>query len=129
MAAQPRQCRVGVGARQLELDEPVELLEALVAADLVPAGTKEMVHVHESTSRPRAATNARRLFRASCSVLYSAPRVVPRRSASTSIGTPFNVSATSTRRWCGVSSAMPSWTTAISSFCSAAPDGPSVPAA
>ena len=49
-------------------------------------------------SPPRA---SRSLRRASCKVLYSAPRVEPSRSASTSIGTPLSASATNTSRWCG----------------------------
>ena len=46
---------------------------------------------------------ARSLRRASCSVLYRAPRVVPSRSASTSIGTPLSASAVNTSRWWRVS--------------------------
>ena len=56
-----------------------------------------------SIARPRHERWRRSFVRASCSVLYNAPRVVSRRSASTSIGTPLSATATSTVRWCGVS--------------------------
>src|ERR687898_2093378 len=77
------------------LDVLVQALEALVAGDL-GAGGAEQAH----RSPP---ITARSLRRASCSVLYSAPRVVSRRSASTSIGTPLRASAVNTSRWWRVS--------------------------
>ena len=54
--------------------------------------------------------------RASCRVLYSALRVVPSRSASTSIGTSSTSSASTTRRWCGVSAVAIAASTARASW-------------
>src|SRR5206468_9077049 len=100
-------------AGDLELDELVEMLEALVTADLGLRRSQEtperllqvwpFAHVSSSNANPRSSRCLRSLRRASCNVLYKAPRVVFKRSASTSIGTPFNARATSTRRWCRAS--------------------------
>src|SRR5581483_3465771 len=105
VGAHARNQLVGWGARELELDVAVELREALLAAQLRsrraerPPQRPPVVSAHRAhpssaagSSSPSAKPSARRrrrsLRRASCSVLYSAPRVVFRRSAITSIGTP-----------------------------------------
>src|SRR5581483_7745927 len=115
---------VGGGTVELELDVLVEPLEALVAAELGLAGPEQARQDVTHAASPLSARWARSLRRASWRVLYSAPRVVARRSARTSMGTPFSARATSTSRWCGVSAlAIPSWTTASSSACSASLSG------
>ena len=43
MGSQARKSRLGVLAGELELDETVDLVEALVAADLRPSGAEEAV--------------------------------------------------------------------------------------
>src|SRR5205085_8136785 len=139
--AQPGHRGVRVLAGELELDVPVELREALVAAELGPGGAEQpserllqvgpFAHLvssssHVSSAVPESRRCLRSFWRASCSVLYSAPRVVFKRSASTSIGTPFSASATSTRRWCGVrTSAIARWSADRSSLCSACSSGSS----
>src|SRR5205085_6143186 len=114
--AKPGHAGIGVGSGELQLDVAIEVVEALVAAELGLALPQEpgqrlleiraFHHVPSSfvgsIATPRRARCRRSFARASCSVLYSAPRVVSRRSASTSIGTPFSATATSTVRWCGV---------------------------
>ena len=87
--------------RELELHLPVELLEALVAANLGLGGAElpfervpEIWTLHQlpssglSRDRPSSSRWLRSLRRASCNVLYSAFQFALRRSASTSIGTP-----------------------------------------
>src|SRR5919201_5725596 len=113
VGAQSGHDRVRVLAGELELDVLVELREALVAADLRRRGPEQpserllqirpFAHLpslpsHASSASPDSSRCLRSFRRASCNVLYSAPRVVLRRSASTSIRTPFNASATSTCR-------------------------------
>src|SRR5262245_35639693 len=71
-------------------DVLVEVLEALLTGHLGALGAEQ---AHDSPP-----ITARSLRRASCSVLYSAPRVVSRRSARTSIGTPLSARATKTSR-------------------------------
>src|SRR5205085_3854152 len=114
-----RNDRVGLGARELELDVAVELLKALIAGELRAAragqGREQTVSIgkgwcaHDdsrspSMPMPLAPSAALSFCRASWRVLYRAPRVVLSRSASTSIGTPLSVIATSTSRWCGLNS-------------------------
>lgn len=104
---------LGVGAGGLQVDVTVEFGGADVAADLGLVGTEEAAQRRGLVvdgqqlsfpagapvgARPWSCRWARSLRRASCRVLYSAPRVLPSRSASTSIGTPLTVRATSTRR-------------------------------
>ena len=99
---------------ELQIDVAVELVEAGVAADLGCARAEQafdegcecgLRHCGASSGEPReypsVASCRRSLRRASCRVLYSAPRVVPRRSARTSIGTPLTARAMRTRRWWG----------------------------
>src|SRR4051794_21201854 len=125
-----------VRARELQLDEAVELVEADLAAHLcggraehagesVPGLLVHRAFPSESSRNPWSASCARSLRRASCSVLYSAPRVVPRRSARTSIGTSCRVIATRTARWWLVSTlAIASLTARSSSAVSASSSGP-----
>src|SRR4051812_28142564 len=107
MCAQPGNSSIRARAVSLQLDIPVELVETRLAADLglgraeQPADRLLQVTMLHQFSSSRYARSFRR---ASCNVLYNAPRVVPRRSASTSIGTPFRAIATRICRWCGVSS-------------------------
>src|SRR5262245_33022993 len=143
MSAQPRDRRVGVCAGELQLDVAVELLEALVAADLRlgrPEQPPERLlqlrslrHVPSSSVSRESPSSSKcplSFRRASCRVLYSAPRVVLRRSASTSIGTPFRASATRTRRWCGVrTSSIARCNVSSSSARSTASPGPPSPLA
>src|SRR5438045_7871800 len=83
--------QIRVGANQLQLDVAIELLEALLASDLGPRRTEQAPDetIHALRSRrvhalspsppmdsPRADSAARSFPRASCKVLYSAPRVV-----------------------------------------------------
>src|SRR3954447_14841802 len=84
----------------LALDVLVDVLEALLAADLGLGGPEQAVDDVAHDAAP--STHARSLRRASCKVLYSAPRVVSRRWARTSIGTPSTARASRTARWCGV---------------------------
>src|SRR3954452_23775691 len=92
----------GVAAEELAVDADVELLEALLAGGLGLGGSEKAVDGgHDavaSKSWPAAVSSARSFRRASCRVLYRAPRVLLRRSARTSIGTPWIVSATRTSR-------------------------------
>ena len=130
---------VGVFACQLELHVLVEEREALVAADLgLLRAEQSSERLSEfgafrhgvssrsvSTERPHSSRWSRSFLRASWSVLYSAPRVVSRRSARTSMGTPFTARATSTWRWCGVRiSSIARCRVASSSRCSASVCGP-----
>jgi DNA-binding NarL/FixJ family response regulator len=128
---------VGVGAGSFELDIAVELVEAGVAAYLRPRRAQEPAQrlleigsLHHfssefSSASPRSSRCFRSFRRASCSVLYSALRLVLSRSARTSIGTPFTDSATRTRRWCGVSTCSIAFFSApSSSLCSASASGP-----
>src|SRR5690242_12418629 len=103
------QVRLHAGHRAA-VDELVEAVEALLAADLGFRGAEQ---AHRS---PPIA--ARSLRRASCRVLYSAPRLLPSRSASTSIGTPLSASAVKTWRWYGVSAVRIASRTARSSSAS-----------
>src|SRR3954468_10134377 len=91
-------------AVELCFDVLVEALEALVAADLGLGGPEQAVDEVAVGHDEAPSRHARNLRRASCKVLYSAPRVVSRRSARTSIGTPSTASARRTARWCGVRS-------------------------
>src|SRR3954468_10415966 len=102
MRAHPGEELVGVIAGQLEVDVLVQQLEALVAADLGPIGAEQageqVAGVGRHVGLPSESA-ARSLCRASCNVLYRAPRVVLKRSARTSIGTPSRARATKTTRW------------------------------
>src|SRR3954470_16504927 len=91
-------------ALELGLDVLVEALEALVAADLGLGGPEQAVDEVAVGHDVAPSRHARNLRRASCKVLYSAPRLVSRRSARTSIGTPSTASASRTARWWGVRS-------------------------
>src|SRR5436305_637456 len=107
--------RIGICAGELQLDIVVELLEALLAAQLGARWPEQTLQecfdgcvrwlghrfpplAPKPREKPSAATVRRRCERASWIVLYSAPRVVPSRSARTSIGTPLRATATSTSR-------------------------------
>src|SRR5919197_387957 len=97
---------VGVCAGELELDEAVELVEARLAGQLRlhwAEQAADVIAVHGASS-PRSASAERSRRRASCKVLYRAPRVVAIRSASTSIGTSLSAMATRTSRWWAVRS-------------------------
>src|SRR4029453_17208550 len=127
---EPGEVGVGVLAGQLQLDVAVQLGEAVVAAQLRLLGPEQPVHqthlrlTSSPASSPALARWARSLRRASWIVLYSAPLVVPRRSASTSSGTRPATTVSSTSRWWGVStSATPARSAASSSACSAAASG------
>ena len=105
--------RIRVFTGQLELDVAIELLEARIAPDFrpgrpeqtteCPVGMSLLHQVLSSRNRSGESPQSSRCFRsfcrASCRVLYSAPRVVSSCSARTSIGTPFSARATRTRRW------------------------------
>ena len=82
MGAQARERGVGVLAGELELDVAVELVEAVVAADLGLAGPSSRPSAcfeigsfvivsssQSSSARPRSSRCSRSLRRASCSVL------------------------------------------------------------
>src|SRR4051812_32117322 len=99
------QARIGILARDLEIDVLVDQFEAVLAGHLGIARAEKALDEFAGTRGiGHVVTAARSLRRASCRVLYSAPRVVLSRSASTSIGTPLSASAAKTSRWCGVSS-------------------------
>jgi hypothetical protein len=115
MRSHARHLRLGVDTAELEVDVTIDLVEALLAAELglgrsyeqrhntvmiSPVGWRHGVPAfrHAATSIPLAASAVRSFRRASWSILYSAPRVVRRLSASTSIGTPFTTTAISTSR-------------------------------
>src|SRR5262249_56202292 len=109
VGAEPGQRCIGVLACDLQLDVAVELGEAGVASDFGPfraeQASDDVVQIrvlHQLASsgerpgaRPASSRCARSLRRASCSVLYRAPRAVPSRSARSSIGTPSTASETS----------------------------------
>src|SRR5215208_3000934 len=128
MRSNPRDRFVRLSTGDLELDESIESLEALVTAHLSIGRTEQAANqavlgpslvrhpmapfsLLERAASPVASSLRRSLRRASWRVLYKAPRVVPSRSAKTSIGTSLRASATSTSRWCRVSSASIAWAT------------------
>src|SRR5919197_1009426 len=144
MRSQPRDLLLGIRAGDLELDVAVELLEALVAGHLGAGGpqqaSQESVEARHhrvvpppavgSSAKPSASRRPRSFRRASWIVLYSAPRVVPRRSARTSMGTPLSATATRTSRWWSVSSeSIASRTASSSSACSTPPSADELSAA
>ena len=111
VGAQSGNRRVGVVAGELELDVAVELVEALVAADLRPAGPRVRPRgcsrsgrfitspphrrvSSDSRARPGACAACVERRAASCRARRAS---CSSRSARTSIGTPFSASATRTR--------------------------------
>src|SRR5262249_27230517 len=108
---------IDVLASQKRLHLPVPDLETGGAAGVAARGSEQpaqpfVAHV-SLTSWPASARTLRSRRRASCSTLYTAPRVVPIRSATTSIGTSSTATARKTSRWRRVRASLTAFRSAV----------------